>query len=84
MFTEHNEPMQESQEQAQKRLGAEIRKYREAKELSQENLADLVGVHRTYMGSIERGERNISLLNIRRIASALNLKPSEIFAKAKM
>jgi transcriptional regulator with XRE-family HTH domain len=76
--------MQESQEQAQKRLGAVIRKYRQAKELSQENLADLVGVHRTYMGSIERGERNISLLNIRRIAAALNLDPSEMFAEAGM
>jgi transcriptional regulator with XRE-family HTH domain len=76
--------MQAAQKQAQKQLGAVIRKYREELELSQEDLANLVGVHRTYMGSIERGERNISLMNIRRIASALNLKPSEIFAEAKM
>lgn len=73
-----------TQKKAQKQFGVVIRKNREAQKLSQESLADLVGVHRTYMGSIERGERNISLLNIRRIASALNLKPSELFAEAKM
>ena len=76
--------MLSTQKQAQKQLGAVIRENREAQKLSQEGLSDLVGVHRTYMGSIERGERNISLLNIRRIASALNLKPSELFAEAKM
>jgi transcriptional regulator with XRE-family HTH domain len=76
--------MQDSQKKSQEQLGAVIRKYREDLELSQEDLADLVGVHRTYMGSIERGERNISLLNIRRIASALKLKPSEIFTEAGM
>jgi transcriptional regulator with XRE-family HTH domain len=76
--------MQDSQKKSQQQLGAVIRKYRESLELSQEDLADLVGVHRTYMGSIERGERNVSLLNIRRIASSLNLKPSEIFTEAGM
>lgn len=84
VFIKDNESMQSTQKQAQKQLGAVIRENREALELSQEALADLVGVHRTYMGSIERGERNISLLNIRRIASALKLKPSELFAMAKM
>lgn len=76
--------MQASQEQAQKQLGAVIREHRESLGLSQEDLADLVGVHRTYVGSIERGERNISLLNIRRIAEVLNLKPSEVFIEAGM
>ena len=73
-----------TQEKAQKHLGAVIRKKRQAQNLSQESFADICGVHRTYMGAIERGERNISLLNIRRIASALNLKPSDLFLEAKM
>lgn len=84
VFITDNEPMLSTQKQAQKKLGAVIRKIREEQQLSQEELASLVGVHRTYMGSIERGERNISLLNIRRIASALKIKPSELFAEAKM
>lgn len=46
--------------------------------LSQEQLADLAGLHRTYVGSIERGERNPSLLNIARLARALKLQPRDI------
>jgi transcriptional regulator with XRE-family HTH domain len=84
VFISHNEPMPITQEQIQKRLGDAIRKNRKARKLSQEDFADLVGVHRTYMGAIERGERNISLLNILRIASALDLKPSELFTQAKI
>jgi len=76
--------MEITQKQAQKSLGTTIRKKREALELSQENFASLCGMHRTYMGAIERGERNVSLLNIRRIAFVLELKPSELFAAAKM
>lgn len=73
-----------TQKQAQKRLGSVIRKKRQAQNLSQEGFADLCGVHRTYMGSIERGERNISLLNIRRIATALDTQPSALLLEAKM
>ena len=76
--------MATTQEQAQKELGAVIRKKRQAKNLSQEGFADLCGVHRTYMGSIERGERNISLLNIRRIATALDTQPSTLLSEAEM
>lgn len=47
--------------------------------MSQETFAELVGVHRTYAGSVERGERNIGLDNISRIASALNVSLSELF-----
>lgn len=63
----------------QKQLGAVIRDKRKALGYSQEEFANQCGVHRTYMGAIERGERNISLLNIVRIANALEMQPSELF-----
>ncbi|ECC1661895.1 helix-turn-helix transcriptional regulator [Salmonella enterica subsp. salamae] len=55
-----------------------IRKLRERQGLSQEALADLAGLHRTYIGSVERCERNISIDNIDRIASALGVSPSSL------
>ena len=61
------------------RLGHAIRRLRSAKGFSQEGFADHVGLHRTYIGSVERGEKNISLDNIERIAKALGLKIPEAF-----
>lgn len=61
-----------------KLLGAEIRRRRLELELSQEELAALCDLHRTYIGSVERGERNISLQNIISIAHALKCKPSQL------
>lgn len=59
-------------------FGQAVRERRNSMGLSQEELAHLAGLHRTYVGSIERGERNPSLLNIARIAHALKLRPSEL------
>lgn len=69
---------------AQERLGVIIRAKRKELGYSQESFASLCGVHRTYMGAVERGERNISLLNIIRIANALQMRPSELFNLAKL
>jgi transcriptional regulator with XRE-family HTH domain len=64
------------------RFGAEIRAQRTTKKLSQEALADASGVERSHMGKIERGERNVTFLNIVRIADALETKPSELMKSA--
>jgi transcriptional regulator with XRE-family HTH domain len=59
-------------------FGETIRTLRKAKGLSQEQLAELAGLHRNYIGGVERGERNVALLNIIRIAQALGISPSEL------
>lgn len=64
------------------RVGAAVRAKRKALEVSQEELADNVGMDRSHMGRIERGERNVSLINIIRIARALDCAPSEILKDA--
>lgn len=60
-----------------------IKKFRREKGLSQEALADLAGLHRTYIGAVERGERNITLLNANRIAEALGVKLNECLKEGK-
>ena len=62
-----------------KKFGKEIRRRRVNADLSQEKLSELAGLHRTYLGAVERGERNISLQNIKRIADALNIKVDKLF-----
>ena len=59
-----------------KRFGKRVRMLRTTREISQEKLADLAGLHRTYVGSIERGERNVSLANLMRLADALGISLS--------
>ena len=63
-------------------LGRVIRGVRKARGLSQEALADAAGIDRSHMGKIERGERNVTILNIARIAAALNAQPSQILREA--
>lgn len=61
-------------------FGRRVRDLRAKLGLSQEKFADRCGLHRTYMGGIERGERNPSLLNIGKIAKGLDLSLSDLFA----
>ena len=63
------------------RFGRAVRRRREQLQISQEELAHRAEMHRTYVGDIERGARNVSLINIERLARALELKPSELFSK---
>jgi transcriptional regulator with XRE-family HTH domain len=60
-----------------------VRDIRARQGISQEELADLSGMHRTYLGGIERGNRNPSYTNIRRIADALHVRTSELLIRAE-
>lgn len=62
-----------------KAFGQRLRELRLKRGCSQEKLAEIAGVHRTYVGAVERGEQNISLDNIWRLAEALRVKPSAFF-----
>jgi transcriptional regulator with XRE-family HTH domain len=62
-----------------KRFGQRLRELRTKADLSQEELADLAQLDRSYIGGVERGERNVSLVNIHKIARALKLKPGDLF-----
>jgi len=56
-------------------FGRNLAAYRKERGLSQEALAEVLGVHRTYMGGIERGERNLTLKSVERIAERLEVPP---------
>lgn len=64
------------------RLGDAVRARRIALALSQEALADIAEIDRSHMGKIERGERNVTFLNILRIAKAIQCKPSDLLSDA--
>lgn len=66
------------------RLGNAVRARRIALALSQEALADAAEIDRSHMGKIERGERNVTFLNILRIANAMQCKPSELLSDANL
>ena len=61
------------------KFGNSVRQQRKLRDLNQEQLAHLAELDRTYIGGVERGERNISLINISRIAQALGVHPRELF-----
>ena len=61
--------------------GRAIRLIRQQREISQEELADLCGLHRTYISDVELGKRNVSLENIERLADALEVKISDVFVE---
>lgn len=66
------------------RFGAAVRVRRKEAGLSQEVLADAAGIDRSHMGKIERGERNVTLLNVLRIATALKMHASALLAAADL
>ncbi len=63
------------------KFGKEVRRLRKEKGLSQQQLADRAGLHRTYIGMIERAEKNITLLSVERITIALNVKIKDLFCE---
>jgi transcriptional regulator with XRE-family HTH domain len=63
------------------RFGFVVKTLRERLELTQEDLAEKAGIHRTYLSDIERGSRNVALVNIERLAISLNLTLQELFKR---
>jgi len=61
------------------RFGQAVRKRRQKLRVSQEEFADLCGLDRTYVGGVERGERNLSLVNIEKIAKTFRISLSDLF-----
>lgn len=59
----------------QRNVGRYLREYRLARGMSQETFAEVLGFHRTYMGSVERGERNLTLRSVERIAAQIDEEP---------
>jgi transcriptional regulator with XRE-family HTH domain len=64
-------------------LGDRVRDVRMARHLTQAELADVCGLHRTFIGSVERGERNVSILNLRTIAAALRVGLAELLIEQR-
>jgi transcriptional regulator with XRE-family HTH domain len=62
-------------------FGINVQKYRKNRRISQEKLAEIAGVHRTYIGMIERAEKNITLRNMEKIAKALDVEIKDLLEK---
>ena len=71
------------QEEIRVAYGKAVRAIRQDKKISQEELGDLCGLHRTYISDIELGKRNVSLENIDKIAHTLQVKKSELFIEVE-
>ena len=71
--------MSNTHKSTQKEFGKKVRKLRTASGYSQESLAFECGLHRTYIGCIERGEKNITIVNIAKIAKSLKVEISQLF-----
>jgi transcriptional regulator with XRE-family HTH domain len=71
-------PSTHTQCEAQILFGSNVRRIRTAKNMTQEKVAELAGLHHNYVSSVERGERNISICNIARLAEALSVTMSEL------
>lgn len=67
----------------QRTIGENLRAYRLARGLSQEAFAEILGVHRTYMGSVERGERNLTLRSLERMAARIDEEPLDLLRPSK-
>ncbi|MEI6246067.1 MAG: helix-turn-helix transcriptional regulator [Acidobacteriota bacterium] len=65
---------------ALKKLGSRVRQLRQARGVSQEALADLTGIGRSYMSGIERGVRNCSVLHVLKLAKALSVQPGDLLS----
>jgi transcriptional regulator with XRE-family HTH domain len=72
-----------SRSQSHAALGRAVRDLRVGRGISQEDLAHESGMHRTYLGGIERGERNVSYTNLKRLAVALGVPASDLLARAE-
>lgn len=62
------------------RFGQRIRELRKQKDMTQEQLADRANLHNTYIGAVERGEKNISMINVERVVKALGVSLAEFFS----
>lgn len=68
----------------QTNLGVAVRERRQALEYSQDTFADAIGMHRAYYSAIERGERNVTLATLARVAEGLEMPIAELMAEAKL
>ncbi len=68
----------------QTKLGTAVREHRQALEYSQDTFADAIGMHRAYYSAIERGERNVTLVTLARVAEGLDMPIAALMAEAKL
>jgi len=68
----------------QTKLGTAVRERRQALEYSQDTFADAIGMHRAYYSAIERGERNVTLDTLARVAEGLDMRIAELMAEAEL